>query len=64
MFLCVSAQDLFVSHGQRFQPIDGQFRLALELFDGSEDALGPFRVTGSLILRAAAVRDDFHRGRN
>ena len=60
MSLGVGAQDLFIGHGQRFEPIDFQFRLAFQFFDGTQYALWPFGVSGFAIFRAAIVRDDFH----
>jgi hypothetical protein len=58
----VSAKDLLIGDGQRFQPIDGEFGLALQSFHRAQNALRPFRVPRSIVFRATIVRDDFHIG--
>jgi hypothetical protein len=56
----VRAEDLFVGNGERFKPINFQFRLSLQMFHRAEDSLRSFGMSGFAIFRTATVRDDFH----
>jgi len=57
---CVRAEEDGVVKRSGFVPGNGQFFLSAEPGQRSDNALGPFRMTGRRIARAALVGDDFH----
>ena len=56
----VGAEDLFIGRASWCNPIEGEFRLAFQQFDGGRDALRTFGMTGARIAGAKLIGDDGH----
>jgi hypothetical protein len=55
------AEQGFVGGGRRREPVDGKVGLRAQFFQGVRDARRAFRMSGTVIARAARVGDNLHR---